>query len=775
MAIKYFPAYQMLRLPFDFQVKDRLDNPAIYIVNAGLELSQELTLHLKNVHFNPMYFAPIDLSTVDWEPTSDTCHFELRFRKGVLSNATLGTSKDKHLKNSWLSTVITNFQKKSPYKEGSWAISKPEVKEENGWVSFYLTKMIKGKYWKFDRNEEINITLTNISAALGEGTRETRVAIFPRRIYYREDSPFPPDLTDDKKGKHPVHEPKEQVLQIINQLGKPNIPLHVGFIGPNKVLNDGTQHSGYTLTLRILNTSHHDSIEFDEKSHFIFEFEHTIAKDENGEYEDMEEALGTPENLGKISFHYAKEKPTKDEYLMERPDSDVMAKSPHWIFYPLKVENREGFQFLEYEKHWDIVINLDQFSTTQPAGITFLKIKCINIPGYWDVELRAPIEKTPLLIDTELIPDKNNDKIVTLEAGRRPVSLNSELALLLKTNSIARMVIDAEGNVGIGSLNPKPDEKLQVNHGSIKVHSNEYDNKINPNSLVITNDNITGIAISCGKTRPSIKSFYGKDLVIDASKLHVFIGASNTSTHDNAAITLENNNHVYLNLLAPNDKESGILFGHSNKATHGGIIYNNGSVKNGLSFRTNGNVTRMVIDAEGNVGIGHTPTPKEKLHVEHGKILISGNQGMFQISDSGFVMENANKKSGLQVQCGSSTTIPSIRALHNKYLHISGGKVIIESYLSADPLEVRGSIDCKKIKIGNTEIDETALRVLKALAAGQLEIKIMSKQGFYLASHEGKGGWNDNGDGWRTVEFSYHKRYSSKHISFKIQPDHNTY
>lgn len=645
MAIEYFPAYQMLKLPFEFQVKDRLDNPAIYIVNAGLELSQELTLHLKNVHSNTIYFAPIDLSTVDWEPTSETCHFELRFRKGVLSNATLGTSKDKHLKNSWLSTVITNFQKKSPYKEGSWVVSKPEVKEENGWVSFYLTKMIKGKYWIFDRNEEINITLTNISAALGEGTRETRVAIFPRRIYYREDSPFPPDLTDNKKGKHPVLEPKEQVLQIINQLGKPNIPLHVGFIGPNKVLNDGTQHSGYTLTLRILNTSHHDSIEFDEKSHFIFEFEHTIAKDENGEFEDMEEALGTPENLGKISFHYTKEQPAKDEYLMERPDSDVMAKSPHWIFYPLKVENREGFQFLEYEKHWDIVINLDEFSTTQPAGITFLKIKCINIPGYWDMELRAPIEKTPLLIDTELIPGSDNDKIVTLDSGDRPVSLY--------------------GKLGIGTLNPQA--QLEV-AGELIVQPSDGRNKTvllkvwaeeDRNSLPDTKNAVIDL-VAAQPPALSHRVWYRKiqikaaadgdnagskivfttiindnedtpriteKMVIKAngnvgigtpdpaSKLHVFMGASNTSAHKEAALALENNNHIYLNLLAPNDKESGILFGHSYKSTHGGIIYNNGDVKNGLSFRTNGNVTRMVIDAEGKVGIGIN-SPNEKLEVD---------------------------------------------------------------------------------------------------------------------------------------------------------------
>lgn len=87
-----------------------------------------------------------------------------------------------------------------------------------------------------------------------------------------------------------------------------------------------------------------------------------------------------------------------------------------------------------------------------------------------------------------------------------------------------------------------------------------------------------------------------------------------------SVITGENSSSAYIDILAPSANETGILFSNSSNNVSAGIIYNNafqGSAPNALQFRTNGNFPRMVLTAEGNVGIG-TTTPKASLHVFRG-------------------------------------------------------------------------------------------------------------------------------------------------------------
>jgi hypothetical protein len=98
------------------------------------------------------------------------------------------------------------------------------------------------------------------------------------------------------------------------------------------------------------------------------------------------------------------------------------------------------------------------------------------------------------------------------------------------------------------------------------------------------------------------------------SKLHIFEGsAGGAIPYSEARLTVEDNDHVYMNFLTPDNKESGILFGLNSNSVHGAILYNS-STPNGLQFRTNGNVPRMVVDQNGRVGIG-TTTPTQPLDV----------------------------------------------------------------------------------------------------------------------------------------------------------------
>jgi hypothetical protein len=94
------------------------------------------------------------------------------------------------------------------------------------------------------------------------------------------------------------------------------------------------------------------------------------------------------------------------------------------------------------------------------------------------------------------------------------------------------------------------------------------------------------------------------------ARLHIYKGSSGyVGVYPHQDLIIESNDHTWINLLAPNNKEMGLLFGKPSNIASGGIVYD---INNNLHFRTNGNVNRMFIDSNGNVGIG-TTTPNAPL------------------------------------------------------------------------------------------------------------------------------------------------------------------
>src|SRR5687768_18119887 len=84
-------------------------------------------------------------------------------------------------------------------------------------------------------------------------------------------------------------------------------------------------------------------------------------------------------------------------------------------------------------------------------------------------------------------------------------------------------------------------------------------------------------------------------------KLHIFNGPSGVSGTF-PPLAVETNGNTYVNLLAPVNSETGVLFGRGADAASGGIVYNNIGLLNGFQFRTAGNVTRMVLTGNGFLG-----------------------------------------------------------------------------------------------------------------------------------------------------------------------------
>ena len=109
--------------------------------------------------------------------------------------------------------------------------------------------------------------------------------------------------------------------------------------------------------------------------------------------------------------------------------------------------------------------------------------------------------------------------------------------------------------------------------------------------------------------------------------LHVHKGSAGTVVgNTNAPLTVENSANNYIQLLAPNANESGVLFGNPSHSANGGIVYS--GANNALELRTNGNVTKMWILGNGKVGIGTDNPPAEGLTIRREG---SGKQTLLQL------------------------------------------------------------------------------------------------------------------------------------------------
>jgi hypothetical protein len=106
------------------------------------------------------------------------------------------------------------------------------------------------------------------------------------------------------------------------------------------------------------------------------------------------------------------------------------------------------------------------------------------------------------------------------------------------------------------------------------------------------------------------------------TKLHVANGSSGATPFAFSPLVVESNGHTYINLLSPAANETAILFGQAGSSANGVLMYNNTSTPNGFQFRNNGNLTRMTIVNNGNVGIGAV-NPLAKLHVTDSSVLFS--------------------------------------------------------------------------------------------------------------------------------------------------------
>lgn len=405
------------RFPVDFSLRDTNQNSVLYIDDIG----ERLVLEISNTSV-----APVTILA-----GNNPCPFELRFRPGTLDEKT-----DVALDSS------------------GWQMS--QTKDPTGIVTLAFSN---DAAVTLEAGKSLALTLQNVKASGGGGTRGTQV-----ELHY---------TLQDSKGS-PLEGVRVQHLQIVNHQGRKEIPLHVGFVNNDKVLNDGSTPN--TLTLRVTNTMKLDpgyaerstirlrGVGEDAPSKLIFSF---IA----GEPGLSWWALGTDSQISAITVNQfnvvianilqpaeppgpelletaaqPKGGPSVEDHALQGVEGSTSvgqtfesaafarevagAASIRWQVIARKVD--EDFQLIvtaldsaQLSAGEYIEFTFSDIVTAHPSGWTNLYVYYHNFPGYWDGLFMCPIEKTSLIVTPDGVvtrdgvmrvyhlPDKDEEAALT--------------------------------------------------------------------------------------------------------------------------------------------------------------------------------------------------------------------------------------------------------------------------------------------------------------------------------------------------------------------------
>lgn len=411
--------------PIDFKLYEGENRESVIFIENGAQ-GQELTLEINNNSAQSISFPHLT-----GEPTQSSHHLELRFRPNTLSPAAI---------------------KKLTLASDSWSMSKP-VTHSNGTVSLYF--IVPNSTLPL---EPTFLTLQNVNGAIEGGSRTTRVELKIPQVSINQN-------------ENVVNYFQEQRLDVINHRGKKNIPLHVGFVNSNQILNDGQTTN--SLTLKIANISRDTVIPLqptskgDEASRFTISFD-----------VDTDWALGTKSQVKSIEIS------GKDWQQNGQPEADwqinqeEQGESPSWT---ITHDNNESAELAPQQV---IQLTLSKIVSSLPAGNTNLYLRYENIPGYWDGTFICAIEKTPLLVYHSKVGNKqevglkfpkdlfggSSDEAWIKYHNNHRGGEKSTLEIAAKNDPDDHIALIPSGNVGIGTTEPR--EKLDV-VGNIKAEKIE--------------------------------------------------------------------------------------------------------------------------------------------------------------------------------------------------------------------------------------------------------------------------------------------------------------
>src|SRR5271165_4501127 len=555
--------------PIAFSLRDEDENYVLYIGDDPRD-HHRLNLELRNT----------SVQAISFQKKGDTAsevnhHFELVFRNGVLSDKMLNMLRENKDKDRIVPEKNTD----------AWDVFSPGENNQSGTVSVFF--LYKDTSKPFGFGQRLVVPLRKISANAGSGARGTRVELKLNQLTYVDETT-------------PITGNRIQHLQIISHLGSRRAPLHVGFVGSNRILNDGSP--GNELVLQLMNVLKSegdtsvrlttDSKDREKSSKFLISFDVQSDKEvapwslcTEKEIDALKDSIIVTE----IHVVDSEGNPVSDASRLEvRKTDHGQGESPVWSVAPTQdiVLRRDDY----------IQIRISNIKTSLPSGLTNLYLDYKNIPGFWDGQVVCPIEKAPLLFYdvTYSASESLQDAIAALKNQRQELegARDAELASATSVGRIsvtdrfdAMLAANAADANTLAQLQNQPQKytgELRVGIGCVKpkakleiaLRNNDADKALlirkgNVNYLTVLHDGKVGI----GTPTPSFPLHMppGKALRIDG-------GTSATDT--------------------------GNYFSFGGNGTFG---VDAPGVPNG----------RFVIDNSGKVGIG-TSSPGAKLSIKGG-------------------------------------------------------------------------------------------------------------------------------------------------------------
>lgn len=293
-----------------------------------------------------------------------------------------------------------------------------------------------------------------------------------------------------------------KTLEKVKQKGKSNIPLSVGFVGSNRVLNTNSQESN--LQLRLTNTSEPGS------PNIIFYYDSDPTKSsqlgialEVGDTTAFPWVLGTKDDVNNITMSIAG---GKWRQLSDKPTEVIVGgvSALEWTFIP----NTASVELTPQET---ILVDIQNIKTAHPTGATKLNLRYQYVPEYQDGEFVCAIEKMPLVfhdykvgIGTTQPKESLHIYAGNLKIENTNASTNGEIqtngTLVLRSNvdktedlsvkffNLASqteplMVLHKDGKLGIGTTSPEA--KLHVTE-TIKAKNVEVIETVTAKNVQVT-------------------------------------------------------------------------------------------------------------------------------------------------------------------------------------------------------------------------------------------------------------------------------------------------